>query len=170
MLLPSLGSDPGFSPAAVPPHLPLLSVAFSLALCSWTWGGWSNFSSVLWVRGAKRVCKRSAGALAGGRPISATAISWEPRPGCFLTLSTYPEEKRSGLIPSFASSSFRGECGRWGCRCGRSEVGCRWRTPSPWAILWQTCRRGAPLGDLHLWGRQAGSAWYPPQETSHFPS
>lgn len=33
---------------------------------------------------------------------------------------------------------------------GRSEVGCRWRTPSPWAILWQTCREELPWGPAPL--------------------
>ena len=57
-----------------------------------------------------------AGVCGSAGEISAAATSWEPWPGCFLTISTYPQEKRSDLIHSLASSSFRGGCKRLGCR------------------------------------------------------
>lgn len=71
---------------------------------------------------------RGVGGCGSAGEISAAATSWEPWPGCFLTISTYPKEKRSDLIHNLASSSFGGGCERSGCRrqvcvCGVGKWG-----------------------------------------------
>lgn len=162
LLLPDLGT-------AVLPRVPLLSVTFSRAPRSQAQGGWSNKHM-----GIGRWWWGSCGSVG---ETSAAATSWEPWPGCFLKISTYPKEQRSELIPSLASCSFGGGCERSGCRrqvcvcgvgkwgAGRGPLVLHWPGWG-WTLQGGCSSRGpAPLGTAGRVSPVPG-----PKETSHFPS